>query len=141
MHERRYRSGDTIFRAGELADVAYIVRKGLVRCDLGQTNDGRVTDEAAPGAIFGEAGVLTGGRRSFSATALEEVSLITLDRSEILAHLEDDRLRLRALLKAIAAEWNGDPMAALTNLTADKLEELLDFSVRAAAITCSLTSR
>lgn len=109
MHERRYRSGDTIFRAGEPADVAYIVREGAVRCDLGQTKDGRVSDEAATGAIFGEAGVLTGGRRTFSATAMGEVALITLDRGEILTHLEDDRLRLRALLKAIAADWDGAP--------------------------------
>lgn len=94
MHERRYRSGGTIFRAGEPSDTVYLVRSGSVAL-------GEAGETATAGDIFGTEGVLTGGTRPDGARAVDEVSLLALERAEALSRLEADDEAFRVLFAAL----------------------------------------
>ncbi|HEY1590777.1 MAG TPA: patatin-like phospholipase family protein [Solirubrobacteraceae bacterium] len=78
--ERRVAAGEWILREGEPATSMFIIRRGHAE----------VVDEGPPerlirvlrrGAVVGELALLTGGTRSASARARQDVDLLELDRS------------------------------------------------------------
>ena len=70
-----YAPGDDVFRAGDPADCLYVIRSGRVRIHA----DGRELETLEPGAIFGEMALVDGSPRSATATAVDAVTLVSLD--------------------------------------------------------------
>jgi serine phosphatase RsbU (regulator of sigma subunit) len=76
---RQIDAGETLFREGDVADSAFVVLAG--RCAVLE-GDERV-DVLLPGALFGEIGALSTGRRSATVVALDPTELLVLSLSEL----------------------------------------------------------
>jgi CRP-like cAMP-binding protein len=77
---RSLRAGDILFRAGETADGAYLVRSGAV--SLASQDDGGPADEIVrTGALIGELALFTATKRPVTAIAREPTQLVKLSRS------------------------------------------------------------
>lgn len=72
------RPGETVFREGDPGDRYYIVREGEAEVSIG----GRTTTRIGPGAGFGELALLYGRPRSATVTAVSDLTLAALGRSE-----------------------------------------------------------
>ncbi len=77
---RSLRAGDILFRAGEPADGAFLIRSGAIA--LMSRDDGGPADEILkPGALVGELALFTATQRPATAVAREPTELIKLSRS------------------------------------------------------------
>jgi len=74
-------AGDTIFRQGDHGDRFYIVENG--RCEI--TIDGEKVSDAWPGEAFGEIALLRDVPRTGTVVALEDTTLLALERDEFIA--------------------------------------------------------
>lgn len=93
LHERHYRKGTIIFQKGDEGSSLCIVCKGRVRIYL--TSDDHQGREATvricrPYTAFGELAVLDGAPRSANAAALDNVSVLVMQRPDFLALLRED---------------------------------------------------
>jgi hypothetical protein len=72
---RVYRPGDAIVTEGEPGDTAYIIESGA--CDVFRNIDGERTlvRRLEPGDVFGEMAVFSGGIRTATVVAVDEVTL------------------------------------------------------------------
>jgi serine/threonine-protein kinase len=72
---RVYRPGDEIVREGEPGDTAYIIERGT--CDVYRWIDGQraLVRHLEPGDVFGEMAVFSGGIRTATVVAVDEVTL------------------------------------------------------------------
>src|SRR5687767_3152238 len=79
VRRRRYARGAVIFTQGDLGQVAFIVRAGLVEIVV-ESADGRdlVLYEVRPGDYFGEMALLEGQPRSASAVCAEPTELLAI---------------------------------------------------------------
>lgn len=76
LHEVRVAAGEMVFRSGETGDRYYVVARGEVSI-LGRT--------FGPGEGFGEIALLRDVPRTATATAVTDVSLVTLERGPFVA--------------------------------------------------------
>lgn len=76
--ERRAAAGETIIRQGDPGDDFYLVAAGRVRV----TVDGAPAGELGPGEGFGEIALLRDTPRTATVEAVDETSLLLLDRQE-----------------------------------------------------------
>ena len=72
------RAGETVFREGDPGDRYYIVREGEAEVSIG----GQPTTRLGPGAGFGELALLYGRPRSATVTAVSDLTLAALGRSQ-----------------------------------------------------------
>jgi CRP-like cAMP-binding protein len=96
----RLEPGQTLFRAGESADGAYVVQQGSL--DL-QPEAGGTTLVAGAATLLGESALLAETKRPATAIARESATVLRISRAMFLKMLEsypDAALRLR---EAIAA--------------------------------------
>ena len=87
--ERRYATGQDIFREGDPADGVYVVKSGRVEISglINQTLR-RPLVEIQPGGLFGEMAVIEHLPRSASATAAEDTTVYYIPRGEMLSFIE-----------------------------------------------------
>ncbi|MEO5840764.1 MAG: SpoIIE family protein phosphatase [Acidimicrobiales bacterium] len=76
---RQIAAGETLFREGDAADGAYVVLSG--RCAVLE-GDERV-DVMQPGALFGEIGALSTGKRSATVVALDQTEFLFLSLAQL----------------------------------------------------------
>jgi CRP-like cAMP-binding protein len=100
---KRYRRGDAIFHAGELAERLYIVHEGEVTLLSPRevSRRGRLVDA---GSAFGGLSFLTGGRHTVGAIAAEDTAVWELTRTD----LEESLHEAPGLRKALADYLHGD---------------------------------
>lgn len=87
--ERKFQSGETIFREGDPGQVLYLVKSGQVRIFVNGL-DGSETSVilmGQPGQMFGELAVIDGLPRSATAVALNDTILYTLNREAFRSHM------------------------------------------------------
>ncbi len=78
--EVNFRAGETIFEAGDAADLMYAVRDGVVELVF----RGHLLEECKPGDFFGEMALLDGAERAASAVARTDVTLVPVNRRRFL---------------------------------------------------------
>ena len=78
---RRVASGDPVFRQGDRGDHFYVVENGHVEVEI----DGERVSDLWPGEAFGEIALLRDVPRTATVTALEDSTLLGLDRDEFIA--------------------------------------------------------
>lgn len=80
---RQYSAGEPIIKIGEPGDEIFFIVSGRVRVFAGTSDDAaeRTLALLGPGQHFGEAAVITGGRRTASVTALTFVDCLVLNGS------------------------------------------------------------
>jgi CRP-like cAMP-binding protein len=96
VHQRKYRTGEAVFRQGEVGVGMYIIASGHVnitkeetRSDNSSNENGIIITKLIPGDFFGELSLVEeNGRRSATATAGEETSLIGFFKPDLLEILE-----------------------------------------------------
>jgi CRP-like cAMP-binding protein len=100
--ERTVRRGQTIFLQGDVESSMMAVARGSVRISTGSA-DGKevVLNTIGVGEVFGEIALLDGRPRSADATAIEDSTLIVIERRHFLPFLESNQdvvLHLLAVL-------------------------------------------
>lgn len=91
-----------IFSAGDQSDSCYLVANGAVHISAeDETGTLRTLAELASGGIFGEMGVVTGARRSASATVLQSADILQFGPSALSA-MGDELPRLAPALDKLA---------------------------------------
>jgi len=93
--------GALIFREGEVGDVAYIVDHG--RVEIAALRDGRKTVLAhlGPGELFGEMALIDEQVRSATAQAVEETTLIVVQRDQVRQKIDGADPLLSLFLKVV----------------------------------------
>ena len=78
----RYTKGDVICRQGDIADSFYLVRLGFVKVSEPHPGGDLVLAYLGRGGYFGEIGLLGGGTRTATCTALDHVELVRIHAEE-----------------------------------------------------------
>jgi CRP-like cAMP-binding protein len=97
--EKRWPRGATIFQKGDEGSSMMAVLGGRVRVSAVSADGREITlNVISPGEIFGELALLDGKPRSADATAVEETTLLVVERKQFLPFLkQNDDLYLRLL--------------------------------------------
>jgi eukaryotic-like serine/threonine-protein kinase len=87
LASRIFAAGEVVVQEGDIGDEAYIITAG--RCEAFKIEKGaRVTLRVmGPGSVFGETAVLTGGRRTASVIALEDLTVLVVSRASLVEEL------------------------------------------------------
>lgn len=88
---RRYARGDLIFAEGDVADYIYFIESGQILISVQKFTAEEEIKTLGPGDYFGEMAAFYKDRRTASARALTDVSLMTVDKSAFLSLLRSDR--------------------------------------------------
>lgn len=98
------RKGQVIFREGSPSDFAFIIESGQVEVSR-QRRDGQteVLDILGHHEIFGEIGMIDGGPRTATATALENSKVLMISRQDLNNMARKDPQALFPVLKALTA--------------------------------------
>jgi CRP/FNR family transcriptional regulator/CRP/FNR family cyclic AMP-dependent transcriptional regulator len=90
MRRRTYKRGEVLFHRDDQGSLLYCILSGHVRIYLPTGTGEEVTlDVLKPGEIFGELAVFDDLPRSASAMAVEDVVVVTLDRTHVLSSLSE----------------------------------------------------
>src|SRR5207244_1922473 len=103
----RYEAGQVIVRQGEQADAFYLVRIGFVKVTQGFPGGEMVLQYLGRGTYFGEIGLLGGGARIATCTALDHCEVVRIKAEDFHAMLQrfpDVRWKLEATAAARTAE-------------------------------------
>jgi len=108
---RAYYKGSVVFSQGDVGDALYGVASGRVRLSA-SASDGREVflNIMEPGDTFGEIAVMDGLPRTANATALDDTSLIAIQRNDFLPFLEREPQLAIHLLKLLCERlrWTSD---------------------------------
>src|SRR5258706_2335162 len=74
----RYQPGQVICRQGDPADSFYLMRIGLVKISEQRPGGEMILAYLGRGGFFGEIGLLSGGTRTASCTALDHVEVVRI---------------------------------------------------------------
>ena len=95
-------TGNTIIREGETGEECYLLRSGRVEVlARGVQGDERTLATLEPGALFGEAALLTDEPRNATVRALEPCTLLALRRRDLLEVLGEDRQTSERMLELV----------------------------------------
>ena len=97
LYRATYPAGSHVFRQGDVDDRAYIIESGKIEISTPQG----VLAVLPEAEIFGEMGLLDRGERSASAKALEDTSLIVVERQQIQSKVDRADPVLRYLLSLL----------------------------------------
>ncbi|MFP5258124.1 MAG: cyclic nucleotide-binding domain-containing protein [Acidobacteriota bacterium] len=125
---RTFPKGATLFREGQVCDVAYLIKKGRVSIYRVLNNKRVRLGERGPGEMVGEMGVFTADPRGSTAEALEYTEALVCDKrllqtmllksprpvQLLTGYLVD---RVRALAGQITDRPSGDPFLAVCRVT------------------------
>jgi CRP-like cAMP-binding protein/Fe-S-cluster-containing hydrogenase component 2 len=103
----RYEAGQVIVRQGETADAFYLIRIGFVKVTQSFPGGEMVLQYLGRGNYFGEIGLLGGGTRIASCTALDHVEVVRIKAEDFRLMLErfpDVRTKLEATAASRVAE-------------------------------------
>lgn len=92
-------AGEAIYREGEPGECAWIVESGRVGLFGVRAGREALLHEAGPACVIGEVAVLTGGRRTDSAVALEPTTLTLVSRAQIAERVVEADPVMRMLLR------------------------------------------
>ncbi len=97
-------AGEWLFRAGDPAEVLYVVRSGRLRISIEHDDGPRVVREVGPGVALGELALLTGSSRSASVQAVRDSELVAVPASAFDLLLGEDPAFARAVARELARQ-------------------------------------
>lgn len=74
-----YEKGDTIFRAGEAGNHAYVINSGLIKVYHLEQGQQKIVGYMKPGQVLGEMAIITGEPRAATAEAEERTEILVVD--------------------------------------------------------------
>jgi CRP-like cAMP-binding protein len=90
--------GTVIVKEGDRALEFFVIVSGTVKV----SRNGRTVVTLGPGDHFGELGLLADQRRDATVTAVDDVALVVLHRTEFMASLAESDTMSRKLLQGLA---------------------------------------
>jgi len=120
----RYNKGDVICNQGDIADSFYLVRLGFVKVSEPHPGGDLVLAYLGRGGYFGEIGLLGGGRRTATCTALDHVELVRIHGAEF-HQMMDQFPDIRESLASLALERQHQNEQRLTAATSMPLDRFL----------------
>jgi CRP-like cAMP-binding protein/ferredoxin len=120
----RYAPGQVICRQGEPADSFYLIHTGFVKVTQTHPGGELVLAYLSRGNYFGEIGLLAGGARTATCTALHHVELVRIGREEFRLMIESFS-EVRAALEAVAQERLQENRALLNRVRSVPLDDFL----------------
>ena len=99
----RYAPGEIIFKQGDLADAFYLIRIGFVKVSEKYPGGELVLAYLSKGSYFGEIGLLGGGKRTATCSALDNVEVVRIAAEDFKSMMRRFP-EIRAQLEAISAE-------------------------------------
>jgi Fe-S-cluster-containing hydrogenase component 2 len=120
----RYSKDDVICRQGDLADSFYLVRLGFVKISEPHPGGDLVLAYLGRGGYFGEIGLLGGGRRTATCTALDHVELVRIHADEFHQMMEQFP-EVHESLAALALERTEQNRQRLKTATSMPLDSFL----------------
>lgn len=100
---QRYSNGEVIVRQGDVADAFYLVRLGFVKVSEHRPGGDLVLTYLGRGGYFGEMGLLGGGQRTATCTALDHVDVVKI-KGEDFALMISRFPAIRESLEQVARE-------------------------------------
>jgi CRP-like cAMP-binding protein/Fe-S-cluster-containing dehydrogenase component len=100
---QRYTPGQVIVRQGDVADAFYLVRLGFVKVSEAHPGGEMILTYLGRGGYFGEMGLLGGGVRTATCTALDHVDVVRI-KGEDFTLMVQRFPDVRASLEQVAAE-------------------------------------
>jgi small-conductance mechanosensitive channel/CRP-like cAMP-binding protein len=123
VHPLLYSPGEVIIRQNDPGTELYALERGQVELVVGDENGGAVRVSVLdPGAVFGEAAFLTGGRRWATIVALTECEVLAIPRSA-LHHLLEKNGALSDRIARVLAERMDLLSQVLNQATENRLDE------------------
>jgi uncharacterized membrane protein len=102
MEEVTYKEGQQLFHEHDQGGICYIVRSGRVELSVvDERKEKLVVDVLDPGELCGEYSLLDGGTRVNTATALEDVEALSLERPDFVDFLKKQPDASLDVLKAL----------------------------------------
>ena len=99
--QRNVAQGALLFQAGEEADAGFVVQRGSFKVNFEAESQAEIV--AGPGALIGELALIMAMRRPATARALENSSVIRVNRSLFQRVLESDPEAARRLRDEFAS--------------------------------------
>ena len=132
---RRYAKGDRVFDQGDQGQTMYFIQKGKVRITKITQKRQQPLAILEPGSFFGEMAVISGEARSARADALEDCTLLEIDKDildEFLRshpHVAQRMIRvlaerLRSTDDLIERLLSGDPMIQVVEAILDLIKDM-----------------
>jgi CRP-like cAMP-binding protein len=101
FNTKTFHKGENIFKEGQQAVDAYLIKKGTVQIYKVVDNQRQVLANLTPGQIFGEMGVINHEPRMASAMALEFTELVSIDENTINMTLKQSPPVINSLTKLL----------------------------------------
>jgi CRP-like cAMP-binding protein/Fe-S-cluster-containing hydrogenase component 2/sulfur carrier protein ThiS len=120
----QYEPGEVIFRQGDAADDFYLIRIGFVKVSQTYPGGELVLSYLSRGNYFGEMGLLGGGVRTATCTALDHVEVVRM-RGEDFQLMIERFPEIRRALGEVAAKRAEENQRAASNLLDVPLDEFL----------------
>ena len=95
--------GQTIFKEGQPANAAYLVKSGVVAIQKKIEDRQAVLAYLKPGRIFGEMGIISGEPRNATAIAEEYCELVVIDHEVLSKTLLDSPKIVQSITKGLIA--------------------------------------
>lgn len=99
---RSYIRGEVIFRQGEPGHVMYFLQSGRVRITQGVRGQEQTLATLGKGSFFGELALFTHRKRSATAEAVEDCSLIEVESEQLDQFLEEYPTVARQMVNVLA---------------------------------------
>jgi CRP-like cAMP-binding protein/Fe-S-cluster-containing dehydrogenase component/ferredoxin len=120
----RYTKGDVICQQGDVADSFYLIRLGFVKVSEPHPGGELVLAYLGRGGYFGEIGLLGGGIRTASCTALDHVELVRI-RAEEFHRMVERFPEVRRSLESMVRERQEQNRQRLATATSMPLDSFL----------------
>lgn len=98
MSRRILRSGELLFHESDPGHSAYLIESGQVRIYVGEGAAAMTLAELGPGDLVGEMAMIDDAPRTASAVAIEETTLLVIDREHLADRIVQTDPVVRALL-------------------------------------------
>lgn len=126
---KSYAAGETIFKAGELGDVLYIVNSGEVELYVRDTTGQKIVlTTVEQNGVFGELSMLDARPRSATSVALTDCELLLLDRDDLLLLFKkqpDAALNMLAVMSGMLRKVDYMLQTRVSRNVNDAMEEKL----------------
>ena len=90
--EKKLNTGDVLFKEGNAGEEMYFIREGKIKLSKGSGNEEKVLAILKEGDFFGEMALIDESPRSATATALEDTTLIIIDKNSFMERITESPL-------------------------------------------------
>lgn len=131
LPRKQFTAGEEIFARGDKGEQAYFIDRGVVEISTIQRGKKVVIARLGTGDLFGELALLNQQTRTATATALENVELVTINADQLNRALNDANPLLRKLLQVNLGRFQWTQQFMLQNTDSKGSHQSLEQQAKA----------